>query len=124
MLIRIFQRLFTMVNIFSHYIDVCFKIWNRIVYSFIARLKALWWGVNLGRHFIVLGKIFFKRYIDTIILIGNHCTCNSNLIGINCPCLFRVFQKGARIIIGDHCGFSGSLSPNFGSCKGNLYFRC
>jgi acetyltransferase-like isoleucine patch superfamily enzyme len=94
-----------------HYIDVGKRIFIRFLTSIIARIKSRWWGVKTGTNLKVFGKIYYRRYPDSKIVIGDNCRFNSstysNLIGINHPCLLSTLSPGSSIIIGDNCGFSG-----------------
>ncbi len=69
--------------------------------------------IQLGSNVSFYGKTFFYRRPFSSIVIGNNCgfrsLFHSNLIGINRPCSVSTLTKNARIVIGDHCGFSGTV---------------
>lgn len=71
------------------------------------------WGVMLGKACSFRGLPQFRRMPGSIIRLGNQCTLNSrseyNYIGINHPCIFSTLRDDAAIIIGDGCGFSGTV---------------
>jgi acetyltransferase-like isoleucine patch superfamily enzyme len=78
-----------------------------------ARLNAAWWGVLLGSGCRFIGRPRFRRHPGSRITVGTGCVFNSahdsNLIGVNRPCLISTLKKGAEIPIGANCGFSGTV---------------
>lgn len=93
-------------------------------------ISAQWWGVQLGKNAVFLGKCHFKRYPGTTISIANNCTFfstpTSNLIGINRPCMISTLGSDykATISIGNHCGFSGTVIGAFKSITLGNNVRC
>lgn len=85
-------------------IKYCF--WKIVNYT-----SACWWGVNLGKGCRFMGKTHFVRLQDGEITIGKNCRFNStptsNLSGLFAPCIISNAKKGAKLTIGDGCGFSG-----------------
>lgn len=77
------------------------------------RFRAKWWGVSLGKHCWFHGRTYFRRHPESRIVIGDGCgfnsSANSNLIGVNHPCILSTLKPGAAIDIGDGCGFSGTV---------------
>lgn len=75
----------------------------------IAKLKA--GKVKYGCHIKFRGIAIIERFQCSTIRIGDNCTFNSssrfNFRGINHPCIIQTGKPGARIIIGNHCSFSG-----------------
>lgn len=106
-----------MLDALPHYIDVIKRRLKSEFGSKLAHLKAYYWGVQIGVGFKVHGKIHFRRLPKSTIAIGNQCrfnsSNNSNLIGVNRPCMISTIQKGAEIKIGDNCGFSGTVITAF-----------
>lgn len=97
----------------AHYICIlCKKIisffWKVINYT-----SAHWWNIEIEKGCKFYGKTIFNRIQETNISIGNNCTFNSshssNLIGVYSPCMISTIKKGAKIEIGDGCGFSGTV---------------
>ncbi|MDF2189181.1 acyltransferase [Paraflavitalea sp. CAU 1676] len=94
------------------------------------RLRAAWWGVELGTSSHFIGRCFFKKYPGTNIAIGKDCTflskAASNLIGINRPCILSTHQSDyqATIKIGNQCGFSGTVIGAFRSISIGNHVRC
>lgn len=80
-------------------------------------INALWWGINMGGNNKFSGKTYFKKFPKSKIMIGKNCTflsnSNSNLIGINRPCLISTLSENAIIDIGENCGFSGTVIGAF-----------
>ena len=74
------------------------------------------------------GKPFFRNYPGGSIIIGKNCSflskATSNLIGINRPCILSTLTKDATIIIGDKCGFSGTVVSAFLSITIGNNVRC
>lgn len=99
-------------------------------YGKINYLKAYWWGVKIGRNVKFDGFCNFERYPGTSIIIGNNCTFrsrkNSNLIGINRPCSIATLtnEYKAKIIIGENCGFSGTIIGAFKSITIGNNVKC
>ncbi len=91
-------------------------------------LYAWWWGVKTGINAKFSGKCHFKRYPKSTISIGNNCEFlsrpNSNLIGINRPCMISTLTEEAVIEIGDNCGFSGTVIGAFCKIKIGNNVRC
>lgn len=91
---------------------------------------AFWWGVKLGHNAKFDGKCYFKRYPKTRIIIGDNCKfkslATSNLVGINRPCIISTLSKelAASIVIGNNCGFSGTVIGAYKSIKIGNNVRC
>lgn len=69
-------------------------------------------GVKLGKGVKFSGFPFISRARFSEIIIGNNCEFNSSKhsvrIGLFKPCNFTTTKKGAKIIIGDHSGATGT----------------
>jgi acetyltransferase-like isoleucine patch superfamily enzyme len=82
-------------------------------HTFWARLAARWWDVRLGPGCSFLGRPRFRRHPGSQIVIGPNCILNSspssNWIGVNRPCMISTLKAGAKIMIGEGCGFSGTV---------------
>jgi acetyltransferase-like isoleucine patch superfamily enzyme len=91
-------------------------------------LSAAWWGVKLGSNIQFDGKCYFKRFPKSGITIGDNCEFlsrpNSNLIGINRPCMISTLTEEAQLVIGSNCGFSGTVIGAFASIKIGDNVRC
>lgn len=68
-------------------------------------------GVKFGTNLECRGIISINRHPLSIITLGNDCRFNSsswfNFRGINHRCIIQTGKPNAKIIIGNHCGFSG-----------------
>lgn len=88
---------------------IAIKRWD----TFLVRLAARWWGVNLGSGSVFNGLVQFHRHPGSRITIDANCQFNSshvsNLIGVNHPCMLSTLMEGAEIHIGPNCGFSGTF---------------
>jgi acetyltransferase-like isoleucine patch superfamily enzyme len=112
---------------FSHSVDVII----RRIHKLCGKRNiffAFWWGVKLGLHTIFDGKCYFKRFPGSKITIGDNCEflsrANSNLIGINRPCMISTLTSEAEIEIGNNCGFSGTVIGAFVSINIGNNVRC
>jgi len=83
------------------------------IHSPICGLNAKWWGIRLGNNCRFNGLPIFRRYPKSMIHVGNFCRFNSasNSVhgGISRPCILWTLSSGAKISIGDGCGFSGTV---------------
>jgi len=65
------------------------------------------------------GKTWFRRFPGSTISLGRDCQLLSsptaNLIGINRPCMISTMAANAEILIGNDCGFSGTVIAAFQS---------
>jgi acetyltransferase-like isoleucine patch superfamily enzyme len=70
-------------------------------------------GIKIKAGCTFYGIPKFVRFPISYIEVGNNCSFrsghSSNLIGINHKCIIATHQVGAKIIIGDYCGFSGTV---------------
>ncbi len=81
--------------------------------SFLARLIARWWGISLGKNCSFRGLPIIRRLPGSQIDIGKGCSFNSapdaHQGGIARPCILWTLSEGAKINIGEDCGFSGTV---------------
>lgn len=68
-------------------------------------------GIRIGNGLKTMGKVYFSRFPESSIIIGDNCEFrsahSSNLIGINKFCILSTHSRNAKIVIGNNCGFSG-----------------
>lgn len=80
--------------------------------TLLARFYAAWWCIKLGKSARFSGVPNLQRHPTATIVIGHHATFRSaersNSVGINRRC-FIAAGCNAKIKIGDHCGFSGTV---------------
>lgn len=97
----------------AHYINVLNKKVALLYWNILNKLSAAIWNVKLKKRCKFYGKTIFRTLPNTDILIESDCTFNSshrsNLIGIYSPCMISTIKHGAKIEIGNHCGFSGTV---------------
>ena len=84
------------------------------IYSLLMLIIIHLKGIPIGRKSNFYGWMKFKHGNKDTIQIGSNCTFRSkhtsNLIGINRPCIFSsIGMNGSRLIVGDGCGFSGTV---------------
>ncbi len=118
-------------------VDIINKIYNRLfivrndIYVSIASPIILMLlrmrGVKISKCKFY-GKAFFYRSNNTNIYIGKNCTFRnvtvSNQIGINHKCIFSTQQEGARLNVGENCGFSGTTIGCFNEISIGNNVRC
>lgn len=77
------------------------------------RLRASWWGVQLGRGCVFYGRTRLRRSAGSSITIGDECrfrsAVGSNWAGIDRPCMLSTLREGASLKVGSTCGFSGTV---------------
>lgn len=90
----------------------CRKI-DSFYFTFLAQVTARWWGVRLGKGCSFVGHPRFVRFPNSYIEIGPDCrfnsSYNSNLIGVNRPCIISTLADQAELLIGEGSGFSGTV---------------
>lgn len=74
------------------------------------------------------GKACFLRGKNTTFIVGKNCTFRSiqesNQIGINHKCIFTTQHEGAKLTIGEKCGFSGTTIGCFKEIRIGKNVRC
>lgn len=92
------------------------------------RVKLLINKVDYGGKIYSYGKTYLYKKKGSKIKIGNNCSFRSNdysnLIGINRRCSISTLLPKAEIIIGDNCGFSGSVIGAFNHIEFGRNVRC
>lgn len=96
-----------------HYANVISRKIVCFVYNILNNLLAFLWKVNIKEKCCFYGITIFRTLPNTEIYIGRRCTFNSshrsNLIGVYSPCMISTIKQGAKIEIGNGCGFSGTV---------------
>ena len=97
----------------AHYFNIIYHNFKMFFFTIITNVSAKWWNVKLGRKCRFYGKTYFNRYANGSIIIGDFCEFNSsktsNLIGVYSPCMISALKRNSSIIIGNNCGFSGTV---------------
>ncbi len=108
-----------MAIIEPHYINLIYRYLIRKSSIFILLFKIKWWGIKIQKPYKAYGKVYFRRKPNSFISFGKSCSFNSsfnsNLIGVNRPCMFSTLIYGSKIEVGDNCGFSGTVLGAFKS---------
>ena len=111
------------ITALDRYLHVFYRLWGRINY-----LYSYFWGIKIGKGVAFLGKTHFFRLKNTELNIGDNCSFSSsvrsNWIGINRPCMISVQSNGGKLIIGNNCGFSGTVIGAFKMIKLGNNVRC
>lgn len=97
----------------AHYTNLLSQKIKSIFWKVRNYISAHWWGIKIGKRVRFNGKVIFRRIQDSDITIGENCSFNSshssNLIGVYSPCMVSTIKRGAKIEIGNGCGFSGTV---------------
>jgi len=109
---------------FGTIVRIIFEKYSTVYNFALARLK----GVVLGQNCRFIGVTKYSVKESSEIIIGSLCvfrsTATSNLIGINRPCIISTLSAGAKIEIGNGCGFSGTVIGAFLRIKLGNNVRC
>lgn len=99
-----------------------------IISSFITYVNCYFEKIIIGKNNVFFGIPYFYKKKGSSIHIGKNCTFRShpksNLIGINRKCIISTNLKGAKIIIGNNCGFSGTVIGAFCNITIKNNVRC
>ncbi|MBN1186225.1 MAG: acyltransferase [Bacteroidales bacterium] len=110
------------------YLDLGQLKFNKCSCSILTRIICFLRGINIGNKVSFIGLPLFRRAPQSVISIGKNCgfrsSITSNLIGINRRCMISTILPGASIIIGEGCGFSGTVIGAFKSIKIGNHVRC
>jgi acetyltransferase-like isoleucine patch superfamily enzyme len=114
---RVFAQLFNV-----YYLAV------KLFFSFFMKLYCKLYGIELGERCSFYGRTTMVRKRYSNIKIGKNCRfrsfTTSNLIGINHRCIFATHALHSKIIIGDGCGFSGTVIGAFSKITLGKNVRC
>lgn len=98
--------------------------YSKVIYVLLCLLNRIAIRDNMRLYGVPL---IIKRK-GSCLNIGRNCVLRSksysNLIGINRPCMFSTLASDAELIIGDNCGFSGTVIGAFRSIKIGNSVRC
>lgn len=104
---------FDMNYLHPHYFYLVYRKPLDLISSFWARIKARFWKVKLGKGCKFIGQPIFRLLPNSTVKIGNNCLFasanGSNLIGVYTPCIISTAKRGAELLIGNNCGFSGTV---------------
>jgi len=101
---------------------------NTLCWTLIVVSGARSRGITLGARCVFYGRTKFKKANTAIIQVGKQVVfrskATSNLIGINRPCIITALDSSARLTIGNHCGFSGTVIGCFSEITIGNHVRC
>lgn len=112
-----------------HIIDLIKLIISRNYYTFLTNLKYIFYpNVTFGKKIYFVGLPKFRNKPGGKIIVGDNCSFlskpKSNMIGINRPCIITTQVSIAEIIIGNNCGFSGTVIGAFTKIELKDNVRC
>lgn len=100
----------------------------KLISTILMRIDCILKNVKLAKKVSFYGKTYFYRKPFSKISIGKNCDFrsleHSNLIGVNRKCSISTVQKNASIIIGENCGFSGTIIGAFTKIQLGNKVRC
>mgnify|MGYP000417840261 CR=1 FL=1 len=113
---KLFRAVLLLADKVGHHIH---NLWGHLL---------LWaHGVEVKGKTTFFGRPHFRINRDAHVAIGDGCTFRSsptsNLIGVNRPCILSCHGKG-QLVIGDQCGFSGTVIGCFDSITLGKGVRC
>lgn len=92
------------------------------------KLKLKIFNISFQNEIQFYGQCYIYKIKESKISLGRKLTFrsypNSNLIGINRNCAISTLTPDAKIIIGDSCGFSGTVIGAFKSITIGENVRC
>ena len=93
-----------------------YKLLNKILYQFYqvsGKLKCILYKIDLGQKVSITGNPIITRSENDEIKIGARASLISKsrytALGVNKPVILRTLYDGAKIIIGEDCGLSGTV---------------
>jgi acetyltransferase-like isoleucine patch superfamily enzyme len=96
-----------------YYFDIIKTIILRPYFKLRMFIRCKIRGVNIKEGSQFFGMTVFRKKLKSQINIGKFCRFRSspysNLIGINRPCIISTHLEGAKLNIGNNCGFSGTV---------------
>lgn len=96
--------------------------------TFFMKIKCFLYGISIGRGCKFFGSTNIYRQKGSVIMLGNELVFrswpNSNLIGINRRCSISTLRQGGAVVIGDGCGFSGTVIGAFVKIELGRNVRC
>ncbi|MGL1958235.1 MAG: acyltransferase [Colwellia sp.] len=94
---------------------IIFQLYAKIgqyISTVLMSIRFLWWNVSFRKGNKFFGLTRINKHVYSTISIGEYCSFrssqHSNSIGLKQGC-FLSTSKNAEIVIGDCCGFSGTV---------------
>jgi len=112
-----------------HIIDLIKTDLSRKYYTTSTIIKyKIYPNVKFGKKVSFIGFPKFRNKPGGLIVVGDYCSFlskpKSNMIGINRPCIITTQVSDAEVIIGNHCGFSGTVIGAFTRIELKDNVRC
>lgn len=115
-------------NTLANLCDKLLRNLQRHLCGGLMRMNMCLRGIRYGKGLRFYGLARFKRANKARLQIGRACVFHSspasNLIGVNRPCILTALQPGSRLVVGDHCGFSGTVVGCFHYIQIGHFVRC
>ena len=88
-----------------------------IFFRFYYRIFSKIYNFRIGKKVLFFGKMKISKNLDSHLIIDDNCVFrsnyDSNLIGINRPCIISLHHKNTVVKIGKNSGFSGTVIGAF-----------
>jgi acetyltransferase-like isoleucine patch superfamily enzyme len=98
---------------FFFYLRLLSILYPSKINTLFVRYKASLQNIQLGKNNQFYGVAYFHRRPLSFITIGDNCVfrsdSKSNLVGVNRHCMISTLRENSQIIIGNSCGFSGTV---------------
>jgi acetyltransferase-like isoleucine patch superfamily enzyme len=112
-----------------HYIDLLKIILCKRYYTLFTIIKySIYPNLIFGKKITFIGFAKFRNQPGGRITVGDYCSFlskpKSNFIGINRPCIISTQTSYAQVIIGNKCGFSGTVIGAFQRIELRENVRC
>ena len=116
------------MNSLGHHFYHISIVMSRIFSNLMMKFRLFSWGVESCGKINFYGLTIINKKNNSSIKLGKNLTFRSrqfsNLIGINRKCYLSTLLSNAEIIIGDNCGFSGTVIGAFSSIILENNVRC
>jgi acetyltransferase-like isoleucine patch superfamily enzyme len=81
--------------------------------TFLVKISLILLHIKFGKNIKFYGNAVFRKGSKNELIIGDNCIFRSkptsNLIGVNRPCIISSIGESSFLLIGDSCGFSGTV---------------
>jgi carbonic anhydrase/acetyltransferase-like protein (isoleucine patch superfamily) len=113
---------------FWFYLNIIYVETKSKYYTILFYLKVKTMGIKVGNNNRAYKLPIINRRPMSKIFIGDNCVFRSaeysNLIGVNRKCIIVTHSSDAQLIIGDNCGFSGTVIGAFLKIRIGHNVRC
>lgn len=116
------------MNDFGRKLYLIKMLFIEVFSTFFMKIKLMIFGIAYGNSCKFFGQTYIYKQKKSQIKLGSNLTFrsypNSNLIGINRNCSLSTIQPGAKLIIGNGCGLSGTVIGAFVCIELGENVRC